>query len=97
MAMGRVHEKLGNSKNRKAYFIAVLALCWPGGTYHIAEGRVAGDLVWPPRGTGGFGYDPMFQPEGMEKTFGEMMPDQKKAISHRARALAQLRRDCFQL
>jgi XTP/dITP diphosphohydrolase len=96
-AMAKVHEALGNSDDRSAYFIAVLALVWPDGDYHLIEGRVEGQLVWPPRGSGGFGYDPMFVPEDQPLTFGEMTAEKKKQRSHRARAIAALRRDCFQL
>jgi XTP/dITP diphosphohydrolase len=70
----------------KANFIAVLCLAWPDGETAIFEGRVDGHLVWPPRGTKGFGYDPMFVPDGHTVTFGEMEPNAKHAISHRARA-----------
>jgi len=94
-AMARVNAELGNNPDRRAYFIAVLALCWPDGDSHVVEGRVNGDLVWPPRGKGGFGYDPMFAPEGSALTFGETTAVEKKAQSHRARALALLRKDCF--
>jgi XTP/dITP diphosphohydrolase len=86
-AMARVNAELGNNPDRRAYFIAVLALCWPDGDSHVVEGRVDGDLVWPPRGKGGFGYDSMFAPEGSALTFGEMTAVEKKAQSHRARAL----------
>jgi XTP/dITP diphosphohydrolase len=95
-AMAKVHEALGNSADRSAYFIAVLALVWPDGDYHLVEGRVEGQLIWPPRGSGGFGYDPMFVPEDQPLTFGEMTAEEKKQRSHRARAIKALRRDCFQ-
>jgi XTP/dITP diphosphohydrolase len=69
----------------------VLSLCLPDPSrHHEFEGRVSGRLVWPPRGHKGFGYDPMFQPDGHEVTFGEMEPDQKHAMSHRARAFRRL-------
>jgi len=78
-----------------ANFNATLALSWPDGTLEFFEGKVFGRVVWPPRGMAGFGYDPMFQPDGSDKTFGEMSPEEKNglqaegksALSHRARAL----------
>lgn len=69
-----------------ANFTCVLCLAWPDAVTSLFEGRVDGYLVWPPRGTKGFGYDPMFVPDGGEQTFGEMEPAAKHAISHRARA-----------
>jgi XTP/dITP diphosphohydrolase len=72
----------------QANFISVLCLAWPDGETRIFEGKVFGHLVWPPRGGNGFGYDPMFVPEGAVKTFGEMEPADKYAISHRTRAFA---------
>ena len=81
--------------NTRAHFIAGLALAWPDGHVEYFEGRVDGDLVWPPRGLKGFGYDPMFKPDGHEITFGEMEPDAKHAMSHRAHAFKQLIDACF--
>jgi XTP/dITP diphosphohydrolase len=81
--------------NTRAYFICGLALAWPDGHVEYFEGRVDGDLVWPPRGLKGFGYDPMFKPDGHEETFGEMEPDAKHAMSHRADAFRQLIDACF--
>ena len=74
----------------RANFIAALCLALPGGDNVVCVGRVHGHLVWPPRGGRGFGYDPMFLPDGHTETFGEMDPDAKHAISHRARAFEQL-------
>lgn len=74
-----------------ANFICALCLAWPNGDTEVFEGRVDGRLVWPPRGTKGFGYDPMFLPDGGKKSFGEMKPGAKHAISHRARAFALFR------
>jgi len=88
VAMQRVNDALeaaGPDPSRDAHFMCVLALAWPDGHVEWFEGRVDGSLVWPPRGTGGFGYNPIFVPEGSDQTFAEM-PDAKKAISHRARA-----------
>ena len=72
----------------QANFISVLCLAWPDGETQIFEGKVFGHLVWPPRGGNGFGYDPMFVPDGAAETFGEMQPADKYAISHRTRAFA---------
>ena len=66
-------------------------MAWPGGPAVVVEGRIDGDLVFPPRGDRGFGYDPIFQPEGSTITFGEMDPAEKAADNHRARAFAQLK------
>ena len=75
---------------RDAHFVCALALAWPDGHVEWFEGRVDGTLVWPPRGVNGFGYDPMFVPLGYTQTFGEMEPDAKHAMSHRADAFNQL-------
>lgn len=101
-AMQRVEDGLKGSADRTAAFVAVLALAWPDGHYETAEGRVEGHVVWPPRGSGGFGYDPMFVPEGETETFGEMAVGEegfarKAAFSHRARAFAALAEKCFSL
>jgi len=79
----------------RAYFICGLALAWPDGHVEYFEGRVDGELTWPPRGDKGFGYDPMFVPNGYEETFGEMDPEKKHAMSHRADAFRQLVDACF--
>ena len=94
VAMKRVQDELGN-KDRGAYFVAALALAWPDGHIEMFEGTVHGTLVWPPRGDLGFGYDPMFQPNGYNITFGEFEPSAKHAISHRADAFNQLVAACF--
>ncbi len=88
-AMARVHRELGG-KDRSASFVAVLVLAWPDGDFELFRGEVAGTLVWPPRGKRGFGYDPIFVPEGGLQTFGELDPAQKHQISHRASAFARL-------
>ena len=80
---------------RTAHFICALSLAWPDGHAESFEGRVDGTLVWPMRGKNGFGYDPIFLPLGGDLTFGEMAPDTKHAISHRADAFAQLVAGCF--
>jgi XTP/dITP diphosphohydrolase len=93
-AMARVERELGDS-DRRAHFVAVLALAWPDGEIACFRGEAHGHLVWPPRGDRGFGYDPMFVPDGGEMTFGEIDPDEKHRISHRARAFEKLMRECF--
>jgi XTP/dITP diphosphohydrolase len=92
LAMERVNRELAatGSDDRRANFTCALALASPDGAVQIFEGRVFGIIVWPPRGTRGFGYDPIFVPEGHRETFGEMAPQEKDAISHRARAFAKL-------
>ncbi|WP_423606963.1 RdgB/HAM1 family non-canonical purine NTP pyrophosphatase [Sphingomonas sp. MS122] len=93
LAMHRVNEKLEAlppGTSRSAHFVCALALAWPDGHVEWFEGRVDGTLVWPPRGANGFGYDPMFLPNGHTETFGEMDPAAKHAMSHRADAFRQL-------
>ncbi|MBS0558911.1 MAG: non-canonical purine NTP pyrophosphatase [Proteobacteria bacterium] len=89
-AMARVEREMAASGNpdRRAWFIAALCLAWPGGHADLFEGRIDGTAVWPPRGTKGFGYDPMFVPDHATLTFGEMAPEEKHACNHRARAFA---------
>ena len=94
VAMQRVHRELAD-RDRSAQFVAVLALAWPDGDLELFRGEVAGKLVWPPRGERGFGYDPIFVPEGGVATFGEIDPAQKHRISHRARAFAKLVDGCL--
>lgn len=91
LAMTKVHEALGDKKDRSAYFVCVLALAWPDGHIEHFEGRVDGEIIWPPRGNKGFGYDPVFQPSGYDKTFAEMDAPAKHAISHRANAFRKLK------
>lgn len=95
-AMKRVHEALGGADDRGASFVCVLALAWPDGHVESFEGRVQGEIVWPPRGGKGFGYDPIFQARGYDLTFAEMDPAQKHQISHRANAFAKLVKACFE-
>ncbi|MEP6345327.1 MAG: non-canonical purine NTP pyrophosphatase, partial [Parasphingorhabdus sp.] len=98
MAMGKVEGKLaeqGPDADRSAYFICTLALAWPDGHSEIFEGRVSGNLIWPPRGTLGFGYDPVFQPIGFDQSFAELDPAQKHEMSHRADAFKKLVAACF--
>ncbi|MHA1565019.1 MAG: RdgB/HAM1 family non-canonical purine NTP pyrophosphatase [Alphaproteobacteria bacterium] len=94
-AMALVEEKLAGKADRRAWFVSVLSLAWPDGHVQNYEGRVMGRLTWPPRGKQGFGYDPMFIADGYDITFGEMEPDKKHAISHRAVAFAALIADCL--
>jgi XTP/dITP diphosphohydrolase len=93
LAMGKIEGMLaakGTDVAREAWFTCVLALAWPDGEHAVYEGRVDGTLVWPPRGERGFGYDPVFVPVGRAETFGEMDPEDKHRISHRAAAFARL-------
>jgi XTP/dITP diphosphohydrolase len=105
-AMARVEAELrakGAEKPWRGYFVSALAIAWPDGHVETFEGRVDGDLVFPPRGTRGFGYDPCFRPDGHDRTFGEMTADEKhglpadgsRALSHRARAFQALARACL--
>lgn len=98
MAMGKVEGMLqarGPETPREAWFSCVLALAWPEGEQAVYEGRADGTLTWPPRGTRGFGYDPVFVPQGHDLTFGELDPEEKHRISHRAYAFAKLVADQF--
>ena len=98
MAMGKVEGKLaeqGADVNRSACFICTLALVWPDGHEEVFEGRVNGALAWPPRGKLGFGYDPVFIPDGHEQTFAELEPADKQAMSHRADAFKKLVAEIF--
>ena len=106
-AMRNIEEKLQakgatTPEQRRAYFVAVLCLAQPDGTTQVWRGEVHGTLVWPPRGTAGFGYDPMFLPEGFDRTFGEMtrmekhgLPPHGLGLSHRARAFLRLAEVCL--
>ena len=92
-AMDRVWrevEAAGPDAGHDAHFVCALSLAWPDGTIHSFEGKVHGTLVWPPRGTQGFGYDPMFVAAGMDQTFGEIEPAAKHGISHRSEAFKLL-------
>ena len=98
MAMGKVEGMLaekGAETSRDAAFHCVLALAWPDGEYAVYEGKCAGSLTWPPRGTMGFGYDPVFVPNGYSESFAEIEPEEKHRISHRADAFAKLVADQF--
>ena len=93
VAMQKVEQRLEEARatDFSAWFTSALAVAWPGGPAVVVEGRVDGLLAFPPRGGKGFGYDPIFVPEGFDQTFGEMDPAQKDAMSHRARAFAKLK------
>ena len=95
-AMARVNREMGDNPDRGAQFVCALALTWPDGYSEVFEGRVKGTLVWPPRGTKGFGYDPMFIGDGDAATYGEIAPEEKHAKSHRAVAFRKLIAACFQ-
>ena len=106
-AMATIEEKLRERgattpERRKAHFVSALCVAWPDGHVEEFEGRVDGTLVWPPRGEQGFGYDPMFLPDGHTRTFGEMpseekhgLPPRGKGFSHRARAFLKLAEACL--
>ena len=92
-AMALVHQRMdeaGAELGRDAHFVCALSLCWPDGHIETFEGRIDGTLCWPPRGTRGFGYDAMFVPLGRDESFGEMDPELKHGISHRAQAFEKL-------
>jgi XTP/dITP diphosphohydrolase len=89
-------------EQRRAHFVAALCLAWPDGHTESFEGRIDGVVVWPPRGDKGFGYDPLFLPDGHDRTFGEMTADEKhglppkgEGLSHRARAFMKLAAACL--
>ena len=94
VAMERVNRELSD-KDRSATFVSVLALAWPDGEEALFRGEVHGRLTWPPRGDNGFGYDPIFVPEGQKQTYGEMTLTEKFATDHRVRAFAKLAAACF--
>lgn len=97
MAMDKVAERIEatGKEDYAAWFTSALAVAWPNGPAVVVEGRVEGTLVFPGRGTRGFGYDPIFVPAGESLTFGEMDPSAKDAMSHRARAFAKLKAALF--
>lgn len=98
LAMTKVEDLLvaqGPGVSRASHFVCTLALAWPDGESAVFEGRCAGSLIWPPRGTRGFGYDPVFVADGMHQTFAEIDPGVKHRISHRAAAFAKLVESCL--
>ena len=108
LAMQTVEDKLRERgattpERRKAHFVSALCVAWPDGHVEEFEGRIDGTLVWPPRGEQGFGYDPMFLPDGYTRTFGEMsgeekhgLPPRGTGLSHRARAFLKLAEACLE-
>jgi XTP/dITP diphosphohydrolase len=97
-AMRLVEEKLQargavTPDQRRAVFVCTLCVAWPDGEERIFEGRAHGTLAWPPRGALGHGYDPMFVPDGGERSFAELPPEEKNRVSHRARAIEKLVRE----
>ena len=106
-AMNRIQSLLiergaKTSEQRRAHFVAALCIAWPDGDVEDFEGRVDGIAVWPPRGDKGFGYDPLFRPDGFDRTFGQMdaqekhgLPPQGQGLSHRARAFMKLAAACL--
>lgn len=109
MAMEKVEKALAERgattpEQRSGRFVSVLCLAWPDGHTEMFRGKVEGTIVWPPRGTKGFGYDPVFQPEGFDTTFGEMSSEEKhgwkpgdaQALSHRARAFKIFVETCLE-
>ncbi|MCE9524124.1 MAG: RdgB/HAM1 family non-canonical purine NTP pyrophosphatase [Alphaproteobacteria bacterium] len=96
-AMEKVHRRLIaiGAVDWRAHFVCALAIAWPDGHSEVFEGEIHGTLVWPPRGSRGFGYDPQFVADGYDITFGEMEPERKHAISHRAIAFRKLVEACL--
>ena len=94
-AMRRVEKQLEGITDRRAAFVCALSLAWPDGHVETVEAVAKGNVVWPPRGKKGFGYDPMFVPNGYNTTFGEMEPKIKHRISHRTKAFNKLVLSCF--
>jgi len=94
-AMERVHREMAGHLSKKAYFTSVLTLCWPDGHAETVEGFAHGNIVWPPRGTQGHGYDPIFMPVGRNLTYGEISDAEKNRVSHRADAFGKLLEKCF--
>lgn len=96
-AMHRVADALlmSGQYDKKAYFHCALCLSWPDGESESVEGILPGQIVWPARGNKGFGYDPIFMPDGYIETFGEMDPEKKHSISHRSIAYKKLLKKCF--
>jgi XTP/dITP diphosphohydrolase len=93
--MRKVEERARGAADRGAWFTCALVLAWPDGHTEGFEGQARGAWVWPPRGERGFGYDPMFVPEGYAETFGELDPALKGSINHRARAFALMAEGCL--
>ncbi len=90
-AMKKIHSQIKDKTDKSCKFVCSLSLCWPKGNNITVSGEIHGQFVWPPRGKLGFGYDPIFLPNGKNKTFGEMDPTLKHAISHRNIAFQKLK------
>ena len=98
VAMGRAHDALvaaGAAEPWAARFVSVLVLAWPDGHEESFRGEVNGSVIWPPRGVKGHGYDPIFVPEGQDRTFAEMTHDEKNALSHRGRSIRAFEAACL--
>ena len=96
IGMDRVLKELSPHPNRRARFVSALALCWPDGHCELFQGEIEGEIIHEKRGNRGFGYDPIFRPIGYDITFGEMDPQEKHEVSHRAESFRQLMAACFQ-
>lgn len=94
-AMEKLNEELGDQKDRSAHFSCAIVIAWPDGQTEEFEGKVNGTLCWPPKGEKGFGYDPMFVPDGYQLSFAELPAEEKNKISHRARALKLFTDHCL--
>ena len=94
-AIDRVTQEMIDKDDYSAHFVCALSLVWPDGFDITIEGKAYGHLTFPPRGDGGFGYDPIFIPEGHSLTYAQMPPEQKQRISHRAIAIQEMMRECF--
>lgn len=94
-AMEKLNEELGDQKDRSAHFSCAIVIAWPDGQTEEFEGKVNGTLCWPPKGEKGFGYDPMFVPNGYQLSFAELPAEEKNKISHRARALKLFTDHCL--
>ncbi len=95
MAMGKVHDLIKDEEDQSAKFVCTIVMAWPDGHCEYAEGAIEGHVTWPPRGDKGFGYDPMFVPNGTDRTFAEIPAEEKRADSHRTRALNGIVDLCF--
>lgn len=95
VAFARIRREMEGKADTRAHFVCALSLAWPDGHAESFEGKISGHLTFPPRGTKGFGYDPIFIADGFDVTFAEIEPAEKHAVSHRADAFRQLVAACF--